>query len=663
MSSRSTTASTSAFEASRKRASVKTAAACRYAVVEIGIDEVCLTKRASAASARSRVSSDRPRRKRQCGLGEELTVRQQHTHLSRLLGNEDASIGQEGDVGGLDQALRDPIDPQPQRRRPCRPSCRSPMSRRCRAPPSWRRLVLFTRNGADRALSSRSPSTMKVASSRVWAPGAIAGSGALQSKSAEVGDEAADRNTGQLRARTVHVDRVTEGRQLGGVGGRAASSRDARRRSQSRADQASRSGVRRVLSARDRHDRDEAGHARTSSDRSTALSLSRESYSGLVACVTIRACAAGGRSCSRPSCACWWPTSTPSFARARTPRDSRILLRSFRIRPTAASSSLSSRTATFVSCATAPCCRPIFSICRSTSLAGGERGLLGLAFPPQIGGDRFFVNFTDRSGDTVVARFRRSSSAVVADPASRFDLRWGGAGGPASIEQPFSNHNGGHLAFGPDGYLYIGLGDGGSGNDPDHRAQNPLELLGKMLRIDVGVLDSHPSGYRDTGRQPVRGGRRPGGRAAGDMELRAAESVALFVRRSASWRHRRAHHRRRRPGPVRRDRLRAARPGRAELRLAKPRGRARQRHVAAAGLSAARRSDLRIRPLLGPVGHRWIRLSRPRARRFPPGPVLLRRFRGRPRVVDCAEYQSLDRRGHGVKPYRTHGRAGRLSAT
>ena len=183
----------------------------------------------------------------------------------------------------------------------------------------------------------------------------------------------------------------------------------------------------------------------------------------------------------------------------------RLPSRSSRIRPTAASSSSSSRTATFASSGTAPCCRPTSSICRPTSLAGGERGLLGLAFPPQIGSDRFFVNFTNRSGDTVVARFRRSSSAVVADPASRFDLRWGGAGGPTSIAQPFSNHNGGHLAFGPDGYLYIGLGDGGSGNDPDHRAQNPLELLGKMLRIDVNVPDNHPTGYQIPADNPFVG--------------------------------------------------------------------------------------------------------------------------------------------------------------
>jgi glucose/arabinose dehydrogenase len=127
----------------------------------------------------------------------------------------------------------------------------------------------------------------------------------------------------------------------------------------------------------------------------------------------------------------------------------------------------------------------------------GERGLLGLAFAPDAStSGRFFVNFTDRMGNTVVARFRRSADPVRADPASRFDLRWGGASGPAFIFQPFANHNGGHLAFGPDGYLYIGLGDGGSGNDPSHRAQNPLELLGKMLRIDVNVADSHPSGYQ-----------------------------------------------------------------------------------------------------------------------------------------------------------------------
>ena len=117
---------------------------------------------------------------------------------------------------------------------------------------------------------------------------------------------------------------------------------------------------------------------------------------------------------------------------------------------------------------------------------------------------RVFVDFTNPSGDTVVARFRRSADPLVADPGSRFDLRWGG--GAAFIPQPFANHNGGNLVFGPDGYLYIGMGDGGSGDDPDHRAQNLSELLGKMLRIDVNVPDAHPTGYRIPPDNPFAGG-------------------------------------------------------------------------------------------------------------------------------------------------------------
>ncbi len=132
----------------------------------------------------------------------------------------------------------------------------------------------------------------------------------------------------------------------------------------------------------------------------------------------------------------------------------------------------------------------------SAVISGGEQGLLGLAFTPDTAATgRLFVNFTNRSGNTVVARFRRSGAATTADPASRFDLRWGGTTGPQFIAQPFANHNGGNLVFGPDGYLYVGLGDGGSGDDPDHRAQNPVELLGKMLRLDVNVPDNHASGY------------------------------------------------------------------------------------------------------------------------------------------------------------------------
>ena len=128
--------------------------------------------------------------------------------------------------------------------------------------------------------------------------------------------------------------------------------------------------------------------------------------------------------------------------------------------------------------------------------SGGEQGLLGMAFAPDFAASgRFYVNFTNTSGDTVVSRFRRASDGLVADPSSRFDLRWAGVGAPAVIAQPFANHNGGHLAFGPDGFLYVGLGDGGSANDPQHRAQNPAELLGKMLRIDVTVPLTHAIGY------------------------------------------------------------------------------------------------------------------------------------------------------------------------
>jgi glucose/arabinose dehydrogenase len=134
---------------------------------------------------------------------------------------------------------------------------------------------------------------------------------------------------------------------------------------------------------------------------------------------------------------------------------------------------------------------------RTSILSGGEQGLLGMAFAPDAAtSGRFFVNFTSPAGDIVVARFRRSpANAPVADPASRSDLVW--PGGLSVIPHPGqTNHNGGHLAFGPDGYLYVGTGDGGGGNDPGNNAQNPLSLLGKMLRIDVNVPDGHPTGYQ-----------------------------------------------------------------------------------------------------------------------------------------------------------------------
>ena len=127
---------------------------------------------------------------------------------------------------------------------------------------------------------------------------------------------------------------------------------------------------------------------------------------------------------------------------------------------------------------------------------GGERGLLGLAVSPDyVESGRVFVNFTNRDGHTVIARFTRQADLPLSlDPASRLDLQW--PDGRRHLDQPFSNHNGGHLEFGPDGYLYVGLGDGGSAGDPMNLAQHPDSLLGKMLRLDVGVPDDDPRGYR-----------------------------------------------------------------------------------------------------------------------------------------------------------------------
>jgi len=113
------------------------------------------------------------------------------------------------------------------------------------------------------------------------------------------------------------------------------------------------------------------------------------------------------------------------------------------------------------------------------NFAANERGLLGLAFHPNFANNGFFyVNYT-RAGDaaTAIERYSISANPNVADPASGAVL--------LTVAQPFNNHNGGTIKFGPDGYLYIGMGDGGSGGDPGNRAQNINENLGKMLRIDV----------------------------------------------------------------------------------------------------------------------------------------------------------------------------------
>ena len=135
----------------------------------------------------------------------------------------------------------------------------------------------------------------------------------------------------------------------------------------------------------------------------------------------------------------------------------------------------------------------------------GERGLLGLAFPPDAAtSGRFFVSFADINGNLVVARFHRSPDPLVADPASRFDLQW--STGSRAIPHPENLHYGANLIFAPDGLLFIGTGDGGEPNDASHHAQNPASLLGKLLRIDVSVGDGDPEGFDVPAGNPFLGG-------------------------------------------------------------------------------------------------------------------------------------------------------------
>lgn len=131
---------------------------------------------------------------------------------------------------------------------------------------------------------------------------------------------------------------------------------------------------------------------------------------------------------------------------------------------------------------------------------GGEMGLLGLAFHPRFEKNgRFFVNYTRKpDGATVVAEFQVSPHSDHVLPKEKPLL---------IIQQPYTNHNGGMLAFGPDGYLYIATGDGGAGGDPENRGQNPNTLLGKILRIDVdqgdpyGIPPDNPFAGQPSGRE------------------------------------------------------------------------------------------------------------------------------------------------------------------
>ena len=127
---------------------------------------------------------------------------------------------------------------------------------------------------------------------------------------------------------------------------------------------------------------------------------------------------------------------------------------------------------------------PFLDITDRVGSGGNEQGFLGLAFHPQYAQNgRFFVNYTNKLGDTVLARFQVSSDSNIADPKSEVKL--------LGVDQPFPNHNGGGLAFGPDGYLYAGLGDGGSQGDPFGNAQNTGVVLGKILRLDVDSAEPY----------------------------------------------------------------------------------------------------------------------------------------------------------------------------
>jgi glucose/arabinose dehydrogenase len=133
---------------------------------------------------------------------------------------------------------------------------------------------------------------------------------------------------------------------------------------------------------------------------------------------------------------------------------------------------------------------PVLDLTEQVSL-GGEQGLLGLAFSPD--GRHLYVNYTDTNGDTHVTGYAMGDRQ--ADTTTGRDVIF--------VDQPYANHNGGDLAFGPDGYLYIGLGDGGSGGDPQGNGQSLSTLLGKMLRIDPTPFGDRP--YRIPADNPFVG--------------------------------------------------------------------------------------------------------------------------------------------------------------
>jgi glucose/arabinose dehydrogenase len=177
--------------------------------------------------------------------------------------------------------------------------------------------------------------------------------------------------------------------------------------------------------------------------------------------------------------------------------------------------------------------RPFLDVTALTS-KGGEQGLLGLAFHPDYANNgRFYVDYTDVAGDTVIAEFLRTADDhTMAEPSAARVLR--------TIDQPAANHNGGMLAFGPDGLLYVALGDGGGGGDPSGNGQNLQSKLGKLLRLDVdgdvpppgNVAGADPDVWAFGLRNPFRFGfdRVSGDLYIGDVGQNAFEEVDVAPR-------------------------------------------------------------------------------------------------------------------------------------
>jgi glucose/arabinose dehydrogenase len=160
---------------------------------------------------------------------------------------------------------------------------------------------------------------------------------------------------------------------------------------------------------------------------------------------------------------------------------------------------------------------------RSLVRSGGEQGLLSVAFHPTYGSNRrFYVNYTDGDGNTNVVEYRSDGTRAIPGSARRLLF----------VRQPYANHNGGQLAFGPDGRLYVGMGDGGSGGDPENRAQNMRTLLGKLVSLNVATKGAkiEALGLRNPWRFSFD--RRTGDLWIGDVGQSAWEEVDFLPRRS-----------------------------------------------------------------------------------------------------------------------------------